>query len=290
VSGPDWAQRPRMDAALRYARAGWPVFPVQGPRGRCAGSDGCGCKRPLTEHGFKDASTDPLEIAGWWRQWPAANVAVATGAPGPDVVDVDHHGERGNGFAAFNRIKREGLVTDPQAVVSTPSGGMHLYFAADPERPQGSGSLPKQHIDFRGAGGYVIAPPSHVHGRPYEVVSHQAQAATVDFAAIRRELEPQPAPRQRRQPQRDAERGFDHLPGWVAGLQPGNRNGGLHWAASRAAEAGALDADMSERLVDAALKAGIRGGEREARNTVASARQGAARPLGRQPDEQREAG
>ena len=65
----------------------------------------------MTRRGFLDASTDPDRIAAWWKSGPDRNVAIATGAPGPDVVDVDQHGEAGNGFAAWNQVKRAGLVS-----------------------------------------------------------------------------------------------------------------------------------------------------------------------------------
>ena len=45
-------------------------------------------KRPLTVHGVKDACADTSEILRWLRRWPACNWAVATGAPGPDVVST----------------------------------------------------------------------------------------------------------------------------------------------------------------------------------------------------------
>lgn len=73
-------------AALRYASAGWPVFPCT-PDGTAAPDH----KAPLTAHGFKDATTDPARIRAWWHRWPDANVAIATGEPGPDVLDVDNH-------------------------------------------------------------------------------------------------------------------------------------------------------------------------------------------------------
>ena len=64
--------------ALAYARRGWPVFPCRPGR-----------KEPDTAHGFKDATTDPERITAWWTAVPGRNVAIATGAPGPDVLDVD---------------------------------------------------------------------------------------------------------------------------------------------------------------------------------------------------------
>ena len=52
------------NAALALAREGWPVFPCDHRLARC--------KAPLTEHGFKDATTDPVQIEAWWRQFPNA--------------------------------------------------------------------------------------------------------------------------------------------------------------------------------------------------------------------------
>src|ERR1022692_661217 len=128
------------EQARAYAAPGWAVFPCQP-----------GTKEPATRHGFLDATTDPGQIRWWWRRQPDANVAVATGAPGPDVLDVDQHGQAGSGFAALNRLKRAGLVPEPGAVVRTPSGGLHLYYAGTDQR---NGSVPKEHVDHRGAGGY----------------------------------------------------------------------------------------------------------------------------------------
>jgi len=60
----------------------------------------------------------------------------------------------------------------------------------------------------------------------------------------------------------------------VLNSEPGTRNGRLYWAACRAAEmiaAGQLDHATAERvLLAAALEAGLRGGEHEARRTIAS--------------------
>jgi hypothetical protein len=65
-------------AALAYATASWPVFP-------CIPGE----KVPATSHGVKDATTDAAQIRAWWARNPGRNVAIATGAPGPDVLDVE---------------------------------------------------------------------------------------------------------------------------------------------------------------------------------------------------------
>ena len=249
------------DAAMRYAGAGWPVFP-------CIPGE----KVPCTRNGLLDASTDPDRVASWWGRNPDRNVAIATGAPGPDVLDVDNHGEAGNGFAAFNRLKRDGLLGQPLAVIRTPNGGFHAYFRGTDQR---NGKITGQHLDYRAQGGYVVAPPSTVGGRRYEVVSHQPSTATFDWSAAKRLLDPQPE--RQREPQRGGDRPRDvgHLAGWVAGLEEGNRNDGLFWAANRAIEGGHSDA--LDSLARAAQSAGL--SEVETDRTIRSAQRGAERPF-----------
>ena len=65
-----------VDHALACAQRGWPVFPCQ-PGG----------KEPATRRGFRDATTDPELIRLLWRHMSDANVGVATGTPGPDVLN-----------------------------------------------------------------------------------------------------------------------------------------------------------------------------------------------------------
>lgn len=244
--------------ALRYAASGWPVFPTRPAADPCPDPDSCPCKRPLTEHGCLDASTDPKVIRAWWRRWPAANVAIATGAPGPDVLDVDIKPD-GDGWAAFNRLKAAGLLAGARALVRTPSGGLHSYYAGTAQR---NGKLPRHHLDFRSSGGYVLAPPSRVHGRPYELLDHRAGAdGRLDWQAATRLLDP-PAPSAR--PRGGGDLG--KLAAWVAARPEGNRNDGLFWAACRALEGG----HDPEALVLAATVAGL--SETEARRTIDSAR------------------
>jgi Bifunctional DNA primase/polymerase, N-terminal len=222
----------RLAAALRYAQANWPVFP-------CLPGE----KVPATKHGFLDATTDPDKITWWWARHPEQNVAIATGAPGPDVLDVDVHPD-GNGFAAFNRLRREGLLDGASAYIRTPSGGLHAYFTGS---QQGNGRLPRHHLDFRSQGGYVVAPPSAVNRRPYELIKRAEGHGGLDWAAVTRLLDPEPQHRPPRPGQRttDAHR----LAEWMAHQHEGNRNDSLFWAANRALDAGLTDLDQ---LADAA--------------------------------------
>src|SRR6201995_1827575 len=106
------------EQAERYAAYGWPVFPCHP-----------GSKEPATRHGVHEATTDSRQISRWGGRHPGRNIAIATGGRGPDVLDIDNHGERGNGYGALNQLKRAGLVDGYQAVVQTPSRGIHLYYA-----------------------------------------------------------------------------------------------------------------------------------------------------------------
>ena len=136
-------------AARSLAAAGVPVFPcvVEG-------------KRPLTRRGVLDASSDPEQVAAWWSRTPNANIGIPTGAPsGVVVVDVDVHGAH-NGRAAYQRATEAGLVDGAGLLVRTPTGGAHVYFPATPGKEQRSWQAATAGGDFRGDGGYIIAPPS----------------------------------------------------------------------------------------------------------------------------------
>lgn len=133
ASGPDM-----LAAALLYAAQGLAVFPLAP-----------GTKRPFAgSRGSHDATTDVRAVEAWWTAHPTANIAIATGR-GLDVLDLD--GPRGiaSWLDATDR-------PDPVAVARTP-GGVHLYLrtAGSPNRRD---LLPG--IDYRGLGGYVVAPPS----------------------------------------------------------------------------------------------------------------------------------
>jgi hypothetical protein len=258
-------------AAATYAAAGVPVFP-------CVP----GTKRPLTRHGFIEASADPQRIARWWQRCPEANIGMPTGQPdGFDVLDVDVH-PSGSGFPALRRARQAGLVDGCAALVRSPSGGVHLYFPGAEDRGQASWALPRAHVDFRGVGGYVIVLPSRVltgdgRRRGYALLASGRDPHPLDAGALRRLLAPAPRhPRVRSGVRRPGGSG-QRLAAWLA-LQPeGNRNRALYWAACRQAEAGVPEDEARHVLGAAAARTGL--GEREIEATLASA----FRTLGRRP-------
>ncbi len=249
-------------AARSLAAAGVPVFPcvVEG-------------KRPLTRRGFLDASSDPEQVAAWWSRTPDANIGIPTGAAsGVVVVDVDVHGPH-NGRAAYQRATEAGLVDGAGLLVRTPTGGAHVYFPATPGREQRSWQAADVGVDFRGDGGYIIAPPSRriIDGnvRRYQVADIAAHSVgTVDAARLRDFLDPRPVVPPRAEGTAMVVDG-KRLAAWVAGRGEGERNRGLFWAACRLAENGVSPSDALDALGAAAQSAGL--GDREITTTVRSA-------------------
>src|SRR5580704_1479039 len=108
-----------LEAALSYAHGGIPVFPGNP-----------GNKRPLTEHGFKDATTDPERIRSWWREHPQAMIGVPTGsASGVFVIDLDVDEEKGiDGRKVYKDLCLKNGGTPDTIAQQTPRGGLHLLF------------------------------------------------------------------------------------------------------------------------------------------------------------------
>jgi hypothetical protein len=184
--------RPRLqlrDAALGYASRGIPVLPLHYPlphhgdlqprtgdrprMGRAVGTR-CSCRDPgcgqpakhplgaLVPHGVNDATTNRARVLAWWTRHPQANIGLATGHAF-DVLDVDgptgEHAIRA--LAAAHGLRSSGPL------VRTGGSGWHFYLA-----PTGLGNVHPQglaQVDWRGRGGYVVAPPSrHASGHPYQ--------------------------------------------------------------------------------------------------------------------------
>jgi hypothetical protein len=93
---------------------------------------------------------------------PQANIGLATGHLF-DVLDVDGP----TGAQAIRELAAEHGLQRSGPLVRTGGGGWHFYLA-----PTGLGNVHLaglEHVDWRGRGGYVVAPPSRHHsGHPYQ--------------------------------------------------------------------------------------------------------------------------
>jgi hypothetical protein len=181
------------DAALGYAAWAIPVYPVHWPRRIPDGANlACSCRRgaacdrpakhPLLRHGVKDATTNPDRIEGWWRRWPQANIGLATGICF-DALDIDGPA----GLAALGQLPEAAGLRLAGPLVATGGGGWHHWFA-----PTGLGNRPPRglaHIDWRGRGGCVLAPPSrHISGRSYRWLRDLNRAPLPEVPAALRQL------------------------------------------------------------------------------------------------------
>jgi hypothetical protein len=311
VSRSRWQLR---DAALGYASRGIPVLPLHYPlphRGdlqpvtgdqQPAAGSGCSCRDPgcgqlgkhplgsLVPHGVKDATINRARILAWWTRHPQANIGLVTGTAF-DVLDVDGPA----GEQAIRDLAVTHSLHSSGPLVRTGGGGWHYYWT-----PTGLGNVHPAglaHVDWRGQGGYVVAPPSrHASGHPYQwapgrdLDTPPAQVPAVLLERLQ--------PRQRQQPpgpvqlpaaadgpgERYARAALIEELARVAAAPVGQRNRQL-WESTRnlynLVAVGALDhRQVDQGLLEAAERCGLLGEEpRQTRRTLASGRQvGLAHP------------
>ena len=221
-------------AALGYAAQGWKVFPCR-----------AGAKTPMTEHGVKDATSDPAQIQRWWTQTPNANIGLACGSSGLVVVDVDgRHG----GFQSWAALKARHGIDDATLTSLTGGGGWHLIYQAPGDLDaRNSAGLLGPGLDVRANGGYIVVPPSlHPSGSRYAWDADRPVPIPLPDS-LRRLLERKPSPR---------------APA-PAGLNPGNGYGAAALRQELDDLARAAEGTRNDRLNRAAFALGqlVAGGE-----------------------------
>jgi hypothetical protein len=212
-----------VQTALAYAERGWLVVPLHNPKqGACScRKKNCNSpgKHPRTEHGLKDGSKDPKQIARWWEKWPDANLGILTGQEsGLLVLDVD--GEDGKASLQTLTAAHGAL---PQTLCAKTGRGYHYYFCAPVgvairnsvgnTNPLGKG------LDIRADGGYVVAPPSlHPSRLLYEWLAPEQPLADVPPWMLAKLAGAKPAPEApRAQGEAIAEGGRNHALTSLAG-------------------------------------------------------------------------
>ena len=148
-----------LDTAVSYAKRGWEVFPLMHRS-----------KRPFPRSkGLLEASSNPQLAEKIWTRFPNANIGIRTGrGSGLAILDID-------GPQAYTLLKARGFEIPETLTSITTHGRQYLFKHPGGEedlinRTNMAGSkTEKTGIDFRGDGGYVVAPPSiHPSGKPYE--------------------------------------------------------------------------------------------------------------------------
>lgn len=139
-------------SALAYANAGIYVFPVYVKRRE----DGKKDVQPAGK--WRQISTiSAADIAAWWGpggEHRGAGLGIDCGKSHLVVIDCDGH-EGVLNWAGMDD-------TAPLGVARTISGGLHWYYSEHPNHVIGNdqdGTV-AEHVDVRGLGGFVIAPPT----------------------------------------------------------------------------------------------------------------------------------
>jgi hypothetical protein len=243
----------------------------------------------LVPHGVKDATTNRARVLAWWTRHPQANIGLATGHTF-DVLDID--GPQGE--QAIRTLAAEHGLAISGPLVRT-GGGWHIYLA-----PTGLGNVHPAglaQVDWRGRGGYVVAPPSrHASGQAYHwmpgrdlaVPPGQVPAVLLErlqLHQLRRPTSPVQLPAAADGPgDRYGRAALAEELARVATAPVGHRNRQL-WESARnlynLVATGALDHhEVDQGLLDAAERCGLLDEEpRQTRRTLASGRQvGLAHP------------
>lgn len=215
-------------AALWYADHGIPVFPCR-PRG----------KKPISEHGFKDATTSREQVETWWRATPAANIGVPTGgASGWLLFDVD---PRHGGDVTLDALLAKHGRWPETAEAITGGDGRHVFF----KHVDGlsCGELAPG-CDLKTTGGYAIVAPSlHPSGKAYKWDGLNGAASVLKlcdppdwFLRLARERRKQPA--------------NANGNGVAAGITPGNRHKALVAFAGKLRRAGCDEGELLPALLN----------------------------------------
>jgi putative DNA primase/helicase len=151
-----------LQAALEYARRGWPVLPLTA--GEKAPNGG------LVHHGHKEATTDSDKIKVWWTEHPESNIGVCVGFEADlIVIDVDMHDV--DGKASLKSLEEDTGELPETYTNETAGGGSHYFFKFPEELKEAE--LKAQlapGIDLKHKG-FVVMPPSVVNGNPYQSIA-----------------------------------------------------------------------------------------------------------------------
>lgn len=144
-----------LTSAIRYARAGLPVFALA-----------TGAKVPIKDsRGSLGATVDESILRKLWSVDSDRNVSVRTGKQF-DLMVLDIDSGHGGILSIVSLQKKHGrLPATP--IVSTPSGGWHLWFRWPGTNLDIRNSVGRvgPGLDIRANGGSIVAPPSIIRNK-----------------------------------------------------------------------------------------------------------------------------
>ncbi|MET7694925.1 bifunctional DNA primase/polymerase [Streptomyces sp. NPDC005483] len=215
---------PSLAVAQACVRRGWPVHPLAAGRKTPAANcpdcrdaahapASCPC---LAEgrwcHSFHAATLNQKRIEQWWGRHPEFGIGVSCGPAGLVVIDIDaHHCEPpardrilpgipigdqvdltglANGFhtlAVLAALRGQPSPADDASTlrVSTPSGGLHVWYRSTGNRrwKSSAGSSPGRalawQVDVRAYGSYIIAPGTTTQHGTYTPIGDVREPAAL---------------------------------------------------------------------------------------------------------------
>lgn len=145
-----------LERALKLASNGYSVFPLQ-----------ANSKIPAVRDWENWATTSPKKIKNYWGRSPESNIGLATGPSDLVVLDIDVKGDK-NGFETLEAVAPEFLPAFEDNIVTTPSGGLHVFYSRNGDELKNTAGAIAEGIDTRAIGGYVVAPGSKTADGPYD--------------------------------------------------------------------------------------------------------------------------
>ncbi len=165
----------RTKAAEEYSKIGWHIFPVHSVReGICTCSRGAECpdpgKHPIISPRSINNWDDQEQIKGWWKKFPYANIGLWLDGSNCGVLDLDKKPDVDGEKNLRELLTSKDLQWPDTLTCTTGSGGRHLYFAYDPEKPiPNKANALGPGIDCWSGPHYLILPPSdHRSGNQYK--------------------------------------------------------------------------------------------------------------------------
>lgn len=143
----------RTQRALLLANQGFQVFPLE-----------ANSKRPLTEHGYKDASDNPAQIHEWFDNQQHHNIGLRLDTKQIVVIDIDHH-QHGNGIDVLKQWQRQGMKLVPDYAEQTPHAGLHYFFSSQTVLAD---TVIVPNIELKTK--QIIIAPSRIDGKAYHPI------------------------------------------------------------------------------------------------------------------------
>lgn len=139
--------------ALELAQQGFKVFPLQ-----------ANSKRPVTAHGYLDATDNVVQIGEWFDDDQHYNIGLQLTGTGIVVIDIDQHGH-GNGIEVLKNWQHKGMQLIPAYVEQTPHKGLHYFFKAN-QKLSDKVIVPSVELKTK----QIIIAPSQIDGKAYQTI------------------------------------------------------------------------------------------------------------------------